>query len=341
MSAIQLPAGFDDRALARAAVFAAGAGAARDRMAAVAGGPVPIRALDLVDFARVEFPARTCILDPWLSSGDISMVFGPRGSGKTNLLLALALAIATGGSFGPWRATRPHKVAFLDGEMAGSSMQERLLMHLGDVEPDPGYFRIFSPDLLPRGVSLPDLSTLEGQEAVDPTIDGAEVVIVDNLSSWCRSGIENEGESWLSTQQWLSTLRRRGTSVVLVHHSGKSGQQRGTSRREDALDVVIELRRPADYDPRQGCRFEVVFSKARHLSGEQARSLSMQMTTSLDGRASWTWSTLEASTFEKVADCAREGLTQGEIAAELGVNKSTVSRHLRAAREAGLLEDRA
>lgn len=338
-AALQLPPGFDDRALAKAAGLAAGA--ARDRMAAIAGGPVPIKALDLMDFAAVEFPARTRILDPWLSSGDISMVFGPRGSGKTNLLIALALAVASGGTFGPWRATRPHKVVFLDGEMAGGSMQQRLLMHLGETEPDPGYFRIFSPDLLPRGVPLPDLATVEGQAAADEAVADSEVAVIDNLSCWCRSGVENEAGSWVTVQEWLSTLRRRGTSVVLVHHSGKSGQQRGTSRREDALDVVIELRRPADYDPRQGCKFEVHFSKARHLSGEEARSLSVQMTTSLDGRATWTWSSLEASTFEKVADCAREGLTQGEIAAELGVNKSTVSRHLRAAREAGLLEDRA
>ena len=213
-------------------------------------------------------------------------------------------------------------------------------MHLGDIEPDPGYFRIFSPDLLPRGVPLPDLSTLEGQGAVDEAIGAAEVVVLDNLSCWCRSGVENDGESWVSVQEWLSTLRRRGISTILVHHAGKNGQQRGTSRREDMLDTVLELRRPADFDPRQGCKFEISFSKARHLSGEEAQSLSMQMITSPDSRATWTWSTLESSTFEKVADLSREGLSPGEIASELGVHKSSVSRHLRAAREAGVLEGR-
>jgi len=126
----------------------------------------------------------------------------------------------------------------------------------------------------------------------------------------------------------------------LAHHGGKSGAQRGTSKREDMLDVVIELRRPADFDARQGCKFEVHFSKARHLAGEEAQSLSMAMTAGLNGRATWTWSTLEASTFERVADLAREGLAPGEIAAELALHKSSVSRHLRAAREAGVLEGR-
>jgi hypothetical protein len=36
------------------------------------------------------------------------------------------------------------------------------------------------------------------------------------------------------------------------HHAGTNGRQRGASRREDALDTVIALRRPEDYSPEQG-----------------------------------------------------------------------------------------
>ena len=42
-----------------------------------------------------------------------------------------------------------------------------------------------------------------------------------------------------------ATDARPGSKTVLfVHHSGKGGQQRGTSRREDVLDTVIALRYP-------------------------------------------------------------------------------------------------
>jgi putative DNA primase/helicase len=37
--------------------------------------------------------------------------------------------------------------------------------------------------------------------------------------------------------------------LLIVHHTGKGGEQRGTSRREDVLDTSISLRRPADYAP--------------------------------------------------------------------------------------------
>jgi hypothetical protein len=45
---------------------------------------------------------------------------------------------------------------------------------------------------------------------------------------------------------------------------GRMGRQRGTSRREDALDTVIALRRPDDYSPEDGARFEVHFEKLRN-----------------------------------------------------------------------------
>ena len=48
-------------------------------------------------------------------------------------------------------------------------------------------------------------------------------------------------------QAWLLELRRRGMTVLLIHHAGKSGDQRGTSAREDIMDTVISLRRPREY----------------------------------------------------------------------------------------------
>jgi hypothetical protein len=52
-------------------------------------------------------------------------------------------------------------------------------------------------------------------------------------------------------------LRRQGKSVFLLHHDGKGGQQRGTSKKEDVLDTVISLRRPPGYTADQG-HFRVV-----------------------------------------------------------------------------------
>jgi putative DNA primase/helicase len=295
---------------------------------------LPIEALDAHALALMKFKVWDTILNPWLHTQDLCMVFAARGIGKTHFALAVAFAVATGGTFAKWSAPKPRKVLYLDGELPGGVMQQRLLMHCPDTEPEPGYLRIFTPDLLPEGRLMPDVSTLEGQAAIDHMIQDAEVVFVDNLSCWARSGRENEAESWLPIADWILSLRRRGIAVILIHHAGKGGQQRGTSKREDLLDVVISLSRPKDYDPTQGAVFVSEFTKSRGLTGDAVEGLELQLGGTED-RATWSYRTVESSTYDRVVALAKEGLNQSEIANELELNKSNVSRHLRKARELG------
>ena len=298
---------------------------------------LPLRAIDAHELALMQFKVRETILEPWLHSQDLCMVFSLRGVGKTHFALSVAYAVATAGKFAKWSAPTPRRVLYLDGELPGSVMQKRLLMHCPDVEPAPGYFRIFTPDLLPDGRALPDLSTYDGQAVIDTLIEDAEVVFVDNLSAWARTGRENEAESWLPVADWILSLRRRGIAVVLIHHAGKGGQQRGTSKREDLLDVVIGLSRPTDYDPSQGAVFVAEFTKARNLTGNDAESLELKLGGD-DDRAVWTWCTVESSTYDRVVALTKEGLKPAEICTELDVNKSSVSRYLRKARELGAVQ---
>lgn len=294
----------------------------------------PLQAIDAYELAQMQFKPREVFLEPWLHSQDLCMVFAARGIGKTHFALGVAYAVATGGTFAKWSAPQARKVLYFDGELPGQVMQKRLLMHCPDIEPAPGFLRIFTPDLLPDGRALPDLATCEGQDDLDKMIGDAEVVIVDNLSAWARTGRENEAESWLPIADWILRLRRRGIAVILIHHAGKGGQQRGTSKREDLLDVVIGLSRPTDYDPSKGAVFVAEFTKARELQGTDAESLELKLGGTED-RAVWTWSTVESSTYDRVVALAKEGLKPGEICAELDINKSSVSRHLRKAREMG------
>ena len=109
------------------------------------------------------------------------------------------------------------------------------------------------------------------QDELDPLLDGVELLVLDNLSSLTSVIRDNDAESWNPIQEWLLRLRRRGVSVLIVHHAGKGGEQRGTSRREDVLDTSISLRRPSDYIPTEGAKFEVHFEKARGIHGDKAK----------------------------------------------------------------------
>lgn len=290
----------------------------------------PLRALNALDLGMHQFPQRLQLLGPLLHAGDLAMVFAARGVGKTMVSLGISMALAFGDRFLRWTVNAPVGVLYLDGEMAGEVMQQRVRAFVpADVREDLAQnFRLFTPDLLPEGQPLPDLSTSAGQQLVEPLIHAdTKVVVIDNISSWCRSGKENESESWTPVADWLLTLRRRGIAVLLVHHAGKSGQQRGASKREDLLDLVVELRRAGDYDPKAGAAFSWVISKGRHLFGEDAGELELTLKLE-DGLARWTFREAEASNAKRVLAMADDGLSMSKIAEELGVARSTVWRRL-------------
>ena len=158
---------------------------------------------------------------------------------------------------------------------------------------------------------------------------GVDLIVVDHLSAFCRTGIENEGAAWLPVQSWLLSLRRRGLSVLLIHHAGKSGVQRGTSRREDVLDTTIALRRPKDYENEDGARFEVHFTKHRGFAGDDAAPIEAKLVTDGLGRSSWQHAKIGDKLAEQIRELNAEGLSVRQIASQLGVHKNKVQRRLK------------
>lgn len=284
-------------------------------------------ALTAAELGTLDLPPRDFLLAPIIPERGLVMVHAPRGIGKTRLALECAVAIATGGTVLSYQAPKAKGVLYLDGEMSATEMQKRLRSIAGETLPET--LRIITPDL--QGGAIPDLSTVEGQTSIEPHLKGMSLVVIDNLSCLCRSGNENEGGSWGATQSWILDLRRRGIAVLIVHHSGKSGGQRGTSRREDVLDVVIGLRRPENYNPSQGARFEVHIEKGRHLYGEDAAAFEARMEV-VDGRAVWHVTDLTPAPVsdrdEQIYQLSHQGLSVRKIAGEAGVSKSTVERVL-------------
>jgi putative DNA primase/helicase len=293
--------------------------------------PTPaLRVLEVRDFLRLELPPREMLLDPVLPTKGLAMMFAPRGVGKTHTALSIAYAVASGTKLFRWSAPKPRKVLLIDGEMPAIALQERVaaLVTASEAEPPEGYLRLIAADLHDEG--LPDLVSEEGQAAFEAELGsaelgGTELLVLDNLSSLCRSGRENEADSWQPVQDFLLRLRRRGITVLMIHHAGKGGQQRGTSRREDVLDTIISLRRPADYKPREGARFEVHVEKARGVTGEALDPFEALLEVR-DGKALWTVRTIEEADVARVAALAKDGLTVRDIAAELGTSRSRAQR---------------
>ena len=278
--------------------------------------------VDVMTLLATKFPPRDMVLSPWLPAKGLAMVYGPRGIGKTHLSLGIAYAVATGASFLGWRAPRPRRVLLIDGEMPGVVLQNRLagiVQSEAKEPPSPDFLRLLAMDMQ-DGINL-DLSDEGSHAALDAAIDGAELLIVDNISTLAGGGRENEAESWLPIQQWALRQRRAGRSVLFIHHAGKGGQQRGTSRREDVLDTVVALRKPTDFQPDEGARFEVHFEKNRGFHGDEAKPFEAKLTA-----RGWTTRDLADADVARIMALMADGRSVREIANELGMAKSTVSR---------------
>ena len=288
----------------------------------------PLKVLNFHDFLALELPERGNVLSPILPQQGLIMLYGPRGIAKTWVALSMAWAAASRGlCIGGWRAERAWRVIYIDGEMPARVLQERLALIIqgagGDCSSD--YFTILTPDIQ-GDEGMPNLSSPDGRAALEPYIADREVVFIDNLATLSRGGRENEAESWLPMQEWCLDMRRRGKSVVLVHHAGKSGQQRGTSAREDILDTVISLRKSKDYEPNQGAKFEVHLEKARGITGTEAEPFAAELIQAPHGGVTWACVPVQDEREAKVKGMLAEGLSVPDIVDETGLSRATVYR---------------
>jgi putative DNA primase/helicase len=90
---------------------------------------------------------------------------------------------------------------------------------------------------------------------------------------------------------------------------------------------VIALRRPEDYSPEQGARFEVHFEKLRNrVDSDGAVPFEASITT--DGQDGIRWSSRDSTPpiLKRATELFADGLTVREVAAILRVSKSEAGR---------------
>jgi len=278
------------------------------------------------DFSHIHLPKRETILSPWLTEGSINMVFADRGIGKTFFCLSCAVALANGESFLSYKADKPVPVLYLDGEMQATAMQERL-KQLTNGKPTKETLSIFTPDCQDLTDHIPDIGDPNGRLEIDELVNtvNPKVVFIDNISTFIRTGHENEGDSWSPVQEWAVQLRKNGIAVVFVHHANKEGKQRGSHKKEDVMDIVIQLKRPDDFlQGTDDTRMMIKYTKSRHMGAFDTQDIEATLKDT-DGSLQWTWEAGDLD-FHRAMDLLGDGLSMAEVGDELGVSKSTVHR---------------
>lgn len=209
--------------------------------------------------AFFEIPPRRWLLGRWLLRGTVTTVIAPGGTGKSALMAATALSLATGRELlgktvwgGPqrvWLWNLEDDRDELDRQIAACCLHHGIMRELSN--------RLFVND---AGSSLCTATrSRDGLTIHEPVYETVmaeiraqriDVLIIDPFVSSHRAEENDNGQIDGIAKRWARIAREADCCIVLVHHSRKlSGQQvetesaRGASALGNAARSVLVLNR--------------------------------------------------------------------------------------------------
>lgn len=234
-----------------------------------------LKAPTLQQLLEATFSDRQHLLFPWLREQESCMVYADTGVGKSLFALSAALAVAGGGEFLGWKpderaSERPWRVLYIDGEMHVGDIQERarMLMHAVP-EVDPGKaganLRFLARQHQEPDATFPLITEAAGMKFVRECVrqNATNLVILDNFSTLGEVDDENAASSFNAIQQFLLQLKVQGVATMLVHHAGKSGDFRGSSKLAATFETIIKLERLGSTVEHGAAAFRVRWDKVR------------------------------------------------------------------------------
>lgn len=192
------------------------------------------------EFAAVTRPVHWHIHNILPQEG-VSMVYGASASGKTFVVLDMAIAIARGEA---WCGARTHKgrVVYVVAESPGGfrkrlkafSRQRDVPLSCVDIH------------IIPAAPSILDKVHVKELIKELRLLGDVALVVLDTLARVTTGGDENSAQDMGVAMDSAQRITEEvGCSVLLVHHSGKDTSQgaRGSSAIRAALDAELEVSR--------------------------------------------------------------------------------------------------
>ncbi|MBS0524713.1 MAG: AAA family ATPase [Proteobacteria bacterium] len=270
---------------------------------------------------------RSDLLPPWLASDTRALVYGPPGIGKSFLALGIAWAVASGGSFLGWRAPRPRRVLYVDGEMGAAELSDRLALF----GPLPDRLSIVPHDR-PGGARL-DLGGVDGIVRLMAAWNDPQLLVLDTLSALTPSArADRDPERRDGLDSFLLHLKQSRRAVLMVDHADRRGAPNGRARHSSAADLVMALRPPGPGAVCGNARFEIHFEKTRQRVPLFPILAELQ---TVDGAGAWRWDA--ACRVDRLAALVTRGVSRRDVCEALGIERSWFFRLKAEARARGLL----
>jgi AAA domain len=313
-----------------------------------------LKAPTLQQLLETTFSDRQHLLFPWLREQESCMLYADTGVGKSMFALSVALGVAGGGEFLGWKPDERAdgsgwRVLYIDGEMHVADIQERvrMLMHAvpsGNQERAGRNLRFLARQHQEPDAAFPLITEAAGMRFVLERIreDALDLVILDNFSTLGDVEDENAASSFNAIQQFLLQLKVQGVATMLVHHAGKSGDFRGSSKLAATFETIIKLERISQGAEHGAANFRVRWDKVR--AGGPKRKVREVAARLIENQfveppaSKWDYEAVAIDRLDEIKELLEDGRfrTQREIADYFDVSPTAAGKYIEKGLSVGL-----
>lgn len=303
---------------------------------------------------------RRLFSDIWLA-GELCVLFGDTGCGKSVLAMQIARALAGGERFEPFEMdVDPGRVAYFDFELTDEQFKKRYSSRDATLSDD---VPLFPADLIRCPPQIP-LNTPPGftdhyefviRSIVDLVVFlKARFVVIDNIT-WLDPAIESSTAA-MRLMKTLDALKKKfGLSILVLAHTPKRSIRSHITLEHlqgskmlanfaDSIAAIGRSRRDSEFRYLKSIKHRNTAERAAETEvasiriAKTGRFLGFTFDGYTDERSHSGWNRGESeddrlALVQRIFDLAGQNLTQREVARELGISASTVNRCLRSKEE--------
>ena len=244
----------------------------------------------------------TLLLSPWLRQGQLTIIYGNYGTGKSLLTLSIAYLLGLNKfdkeehEIDSWQVKHNTGCLYIDGELGEFEMEDRVKQFewLGPQHRD---YRLKILSLPEYQLATEDSFYLVKRENQLKIIQwlkehpSYKLVVLDSISTLFGLEDENSNSEWnAKVSRFLRDLRALDVAQLLLHHSGKDGKKglRGASAMGAMAHNIFRLTNHGDKKQDEGeAHFTITKDKFR-ARGFSFKSFALHyIPDEITGQTSW------------------------------------------------------
>lgn len=221
-------------------------------------------------FLSKRIAKQVAIISGLINEGNIILLSGDTGGGKSWLCLHIAYCIAAGKEFLQGCKTLAMPVLYVDGEMGEGLFQKRL-QQIQNRDPNESSVDRALENLHILGKAWSEkfdyVDAMHSKHYISKVIAemGVGVLILDNLDTLCPEALSKPA-AWKELMEWVQKLSKLKVAVLLIHHNNKKGDQYGSSVKTRQMNIAMTLRKTKEHKTKNQTAFTLTVDKDRDKS---------------------------------------------------------------------------